>query len=330
MITTQTKEEKLTGLEKASILLTSLGAAESSKVFAQLSQDERETLGAQIVTLRHVSSVTHRSVMDEVAEYVRYGKSSPVAGNTQASAAAGDEPFKWLEGEEPEFAALVLERERPQNVALALAHVTPNAAADILSCLRENLRNQVAHRLATIKSASPEVVRAADQAMRDKALGARKSGESTDGSTLARIIENATQRVRSSVMGVMSGPGSALDAQPQHPLTLLHDRPGTAERRETPAATRLTPEDITALSDEDIRGLISETRIDDLCMSLQVASDELKNKVLGNMFDEAAQDVRRELQSSANCTIAQIGNAQDRIMDTMRRLHQTGAIGRVR
>ncbi len=39
---------ELTGLEKASVLLMSLGASVSAKVFEQLTPPERELLGAQI------------------------------------------------------------------------------------------------------------------------------------------------------------------------------------------------------------------------------------------------------------------------------------------
>jgi len=48
---------ELTGLEKASVLLMSLGSDASEEVLKRLSPEERDLLGAQIVRMRSVKSI---------------------------------------------------------------------------------------------------------------------------------------------------------------------------------------------------------------------------------------------------------------------------------
>ena len=155
---------EMTGLEKASVLLMSLGPEASSEIMKHLSPEQQELLGARIVSMRPVRTVTQQRVLDEVRELV-----CVPSGECDI-----EPPLKWMDRLDPDVIAGLLAAERPQNVALVISHLSPQTAAGVLGILEEKLRNQAAHRLATIRSVAPEAVSAVDQAMRKQLQGARE------------------------------------------------------------------------------------------------------------------------------------------------------------
>lgn len=83
---------ELTGMEKASVLMMSLGAAASAKVFEKLSPEERELLGVQVSMLRRIDSGTRQRVLDEV-NHALHAEISEPQGTEDDQAAAGSRTF---------------------------------------------------------------------------------------------------------------------------------------------------------------------------------------------------------------------------------------------
>ncbi len=138
---------EISGIEKASVLMMSLGSEASSEVLKRLTSQQRELLGAQIVKMRHVRSVTRQRVLEEVKRTIRAGT---LADSVEDNGYMRDAPLKWLEDLDPmEFVGHVA-GEGPHNTALMIAHFTPSKAAAVLSHLDETTRNKVAHRLAAM------------------------------------------------------------------------------------------------------------------------------------------------------------------------------------
>jgi flagellar motor switch protein FliG len=286
------KMHDLTGIDKASVLMISLGASKSAKVFEQLDASERELLGAHIAGLRHVGDVVRQTVLEEVSQYVRH--ESPA--ETSVTDDHSNEPLKWLEKLDPDEVAHMLGSERPQNVALVLAHLAPQAAAAVLSCLDENMRNQATSRLVDMRTPSREVVEAVDEVIR-KRFAALPSH--THGSLLG-ILGSAKDRVKESITGVIAKP----------------DPQGMFARNEEITS----PEDLVGFADFEIRKFISEVDREDLYLALRVASDELKSVIVKNASEELALTIHRELVSPLQARLREIEFAQERFVNVMRRI----------
>ncbi len=162
---------KMSGLEKASILLMSLGSAASNEVLEHLTPEQRELLGAQITRMRRIRPPTQQQVLDEVSRHVQEIEDDTCLDGSRHP----EPPLRWLERCDPAEVAGVLSRERPHNAALVIAHLSANGAAAVLPLLDEDARNQVTHRLATMGRASAEAARAADRVMRDRLLNRSES-----------------------------------------------------------------------------------------------------------------------------------------------------------
>jgi flagellar motor switch protein FliG len=286
------KTRDLSGIDKAAVLLMSLGASKSAKVFEHLNASERELLGAHIAGLRHVDDVIRQAVMGEVSQLVR--------GEQPAETTIDDghlrEPLKWLERLDPVKVAHMLGSERPQNVALVLAHLAPQAAAAVLSCLDEGIRNQAASRLVDMRTPSREVVEAVDEVMRRRFAGPSSRSRNAGRESLIGILGNAKDLVKESITGAFAKPGSNCSEE------------------------IASPEDLIGFTDSDIRRFISEVDREDLYLALRVASDELKSVIIENASEELALTIHRELASPLQIRLREIESAQERFINAMRRI----------
>lgn len=162
---------EMNGLEKAAVLLMTLGPEASGEVMKHLDPEQREMLGARIVNMRPVRTVTQQRVLDEVKKLVH----PLVSDGSEQPEAESEPPLKWVDRLAPEVIAELIGSERPQNVALVISHLSPQTAAGVLGILDDKLRNQAAHRLATMGTVPPEVIAAVDQAMRSRLQNVEKS-----------------------------------------------------------------------------------------------------------------------------------------------------------
>jgi len=182
----------LTGIEKASVLMMSLGAETSAKVFDYLTAEEREVLGATVTRVRHIDDVTRRRVIDEVNRAIGAARFD--------ERRLSDEPLRWLESLPSLSVERMLSSERPTTVAMVLSRLAPASAAGVLQCMQDAPRNEVARCLATMGSPSSDIVEAVDKALRSKAE-ARRSDEPSD---IARVSRGASRTVAVDVESLAS------------------------------------------------------------------------------------------------------------------------------
>ena len=61
-------------------------------------------------------------------------------------------------------------------------------------------------------------------------------------------------------------------------------------------------------------------------LALKTASDQLKNKILGNMSSRAADTIREDMEFMGPVRISDVEAAQQKIVDIVRRLEEAGEI----
>lgn len=299
---------QMSGLQKASVLILSLGLKQSAKVFEHLTETEREILGAQIIKLKHVDSVTRQRVLDEVSEIVKTkpvtqpGEPVPVTVSAEPVQYDSGTPLKWIEAMEPGKAAVMLSSERAQNIALVIARLAPKSAADIIAQFDEKLRNEVVYRLSCVRTVSDEVIEAIDDTLRRKA--SEKSGEGKKRYTPSKLLESL---------------GSVVERvhKPNFPVA--------TKSTDGPSLPRVisSPEDLVLLSDTEIKTVLNEIRLADLVQLLKVAGEELIAAVMRNLPDDTRTSLQQELNSASQVKLGELESAQRRIVDAMKRA--TGA-----
>jgi flagellar motor switch protein FliG len=85
-------------------------------------------------------------------------------------------------------------------------------------------------------------------------------------------------------------------------------------------------EDIMLVNDKGIQAVLKEVDNDELALSLKTASDELKEKIFNNMSERAAQLIREDMEYMGPVRLSDVENAQQKIVDIVRRLEDAGEI----
>ena len=87
-----------------------------------------------------------------------------------------------------------------------------------------------------------------------------------------------------------------------------------------------TFEDIAALSDREIQILLREVDEKDLVIALKAASEELKDKVLGNISAEARQKLTEEMEFLGPMRLSEVEVVQLRVVRLVRQLEERGQL----
>jgi flagellar motor switch protein FliG len=87
-------------------------------------------------------------------------------------------------------------------------------------------------------------------------------------------------------------------------------------------------EDIAKLADRDIQSLLKNVETAQWAMALKGASQSLQDKVLRNMSSRAADNLREEMEFLGKVRLAEVESVQQKIVDTVRHLEDTGELAR--
>ena len=170
-------EEKMSGVQKAAILLIALGPERSSNIFKHLKEEEIEELTLEIANTRSVTPQIKEEVIDEVYEiclaqqYIAEGgigyakellekslgaeKAMDVIGKLTASLQV--KPFEFVRKTDATQLLNFIQDEHPQTIALILSYLPPSQSALIISALPPERQSDVAKRIAMMDRTSPDV-----------------------------------------------------------------------------------------------------------------------------------------------------------------------------
>ncbi|MEF3192445.1 MAG: flagellar motor switch protein FliG, partial [Campylobacterales bacterium] len=87
-----------------------------------------------------------------------------------------------------------------------------------------------------------------------------------------------------------------------------------------------TFEDIVKLDNRAVQELLKQVDRKDLMLALKSTTEELKQKILMNMSQKAAQNMLEEMQFMGAVKVKEVEAAQRRIVDVVQQLAQTGVI----
>ena len=321
--------ETLTGIQKAAILLITLGPIDSAKVLQHIPEEEANQIAKAVVNLDRVSPERVQSTLEEFDQlaasqqlFVRGGLEyaekmlneayGPVVAQElvrrlQKGGKDGLNFNKFLKAE-PQQLAKLIQDEHPQTIALILSHLDAPQAASLLSCLPAEIRLDVAARIADLDQISPEIVRhiatTIDHKLRN--LG-ELSRESCGG---VRAVANIFNRLDPNTCSQL------MDA-------FKEDKPPLFEniRRFMFIFRDLENLDQTALS-----LLISKTPRTGLVTALKGANESLRQKFLATQSQRGAAMLTEEIASLGPVRLRDVDAAQQEVISIARELEQEGAI----
>jgi flagellar motor switch protein FliG len=316
----------LTGTEKASVLLVSLGPEKSSSVLQQLTSDEIERLTAEIVLMKRIDSSLRTQVLDECKKSLADGAIlggtdyarvilEQVVGDAKAkellsrlTSGSGVGSFRWLRAVSPQQLAQCIRSERPQVMALVLGHLHPEQAAHVLSALPEQAQGEVALRLTMMQPTDPEIVRSIDEILTQRLSTSDNAAFAEVGGSdaVVSILNNVDRGTEKKIMEYLSETASETADEIKEMMFVF--------------------EDILNLDDRSIQIILRDVPQDDLRLALKGSSENVKDVFFRNMSQRAVETLKEDMDSSGPVRLRDVEAAQGRISNIARSLDEAGEI----
>ncbi len=321
-------EKKLTGKQKAAIILVALGTEVASKVLPHLNDSEVEELSLVIARLGSVPAEVRQQVIQEFYEVClaqnlaleggldharellerAYGAERATQILEKLTRALQMLPFDSIKRVHPSQLSTFLQDEHPQTIALVLAYLDPQVAAAVISSLPPELRPEVAERLATMGSTPPEVIRRVENVLQRK-LSSIASQELTAAGGVKSLVEVIQWVDRNTERAIFD--------------YLTDNNPELAEEVRK---LMFTFEDLLQLDDRAIQQILKEVDMKELSLALKGASDALKDKIFRNMSERAVNMLKEELEFMGPVRVRDVEEAQQRVVSIVRRMEEAGEI----
>ncbi len=221
-------------------------------------------------------------------------------------------PFEFLRQTDATQILNVIANEHPQTVALILAYLPSDTAAQVLSSLPEAQQTDVATRIALMDRTAPEVIREIERVLERK-LSSVINQDLTSAGGLRSLVDLLNQVDRGTERAIFE----ALEGE--HP-----------ELAEEVRRMMFLFEDIVTLDDRSIQQVLREVDTKELAVALKGTRDEVKETIFRNMSERAATNIREDLEFMGPVRVKQVEEAQQKVVEIIRRLEESGQIVIVR
>lgn len=322
------KEKELSGKQKAALLLISLGPEVSASIYKHLNEEEIERLTLEISGVKKVEPEIKEGIIEEfhhialAQDYISQGGIG--YARTVLEKALGSEhaqaiinrltsslqvrPFDFARRAEPTQLFNFIQNEHPQTIALILSYLEPQQAGIILSSLPQEVQADIARRIATMDSTSPEVISEIESVLERK-LSSTVTQDFTETGGVDAVVEVLNGVDRTTEKTILD----ALEIQ-------------DPELAEEIKKRMFVFEDIVTLDNRSIQRVIRDCENEDLILSMKVSSEEVKDIIFRNMSTRMAETFKEEMEVMGPVRLRDVEEAQSRIVSVIRRLEDAGEI----
>jgi flagellar motor switch protein FliG len=217
-------------------------------------------------------------------------------------------PFGFLQRVDSQNLLTFIIDEHPQTIALVLSHLPPSQAAEIIHGLPGERQLAVIRRVANMGQTNPEIIREVESGLESRMSSVmsqsfEKAGGVASVAEILNVIDRATER-------------TLLDNLAQEDPDLVEEI-----RR-----LMFVFDDINKLGDKEIQTILKNVETSQWALALKGASEELKQKILGNMSERAGELLREEMDYLGAVRLSNVEQMQQQIVDVVRHLEDAGEL----
>ena len=324
----QAQFDEMSMAEKIAILLVQLGEDVTSAIFANMDIETITEISKYIAANKTVEKAVAGAVLEEFYAIFQSGQFITSGGLEYArellyrtlgpeeakkvleklsKSMQNQQNFAYLSKIKPQQLADFIVNEHPQTIALILAHMDATEAAETLQYFPDELRSEVAMRMAKLGDISPSVIK-----------------------RVSAVLESKLESLASYKVEV-GGPRAVAD---------VFNRLGTKAAKATLAQIEqideelaqqikemmFTFEDIVTLDKNAITEILKAIDKADLMLALKSAPEELKEKFFSAMSERAREAFIEEMQFMGPVKMKDVEAAQRRIVEVVNQLAEAGTI----
>lgn len=319
---------KLNGTERAAILLMSIGEQDASEVLKQLGPKEVQKVGSVMASLANVSKQQVGQVLDEfvstVGEQTALGIGNEdyirnvmikALGEDKAGglidrilmgrSSKGLDALKWMD---PRAVAEIIRLEHPQIIAIVMAYLDSDHAAEVLQFLPERVRPDILMRIASLDGIQPQALQELDEIMEKQFSGNANVKSSSVGGlkSAANILNFMETAVESEIIERIKETDGQLGDKIQD-LMFVFDNLAEVDNR-------------------GIQALLREVSSEALIIALKGADEAVKEKIFTNMSKRASEMLRDDLEAKGPVRLSEVETAQKEILAVARKMADSGEL----
>ena len=316
------------GIERAAILLLSMGEDNASEVLRHLEPRQVQKVGMAMSTMNSVSRVKLQSVFVDFLSAIDDQTSLTVDTEdylrTVLIAALGEEkalPFidrilvsdknsglnslKWLDGR---VIADVIRNEHPQIIATILIHLESEQAADVVTYFSADKRAEVLLRMCNIDTVKPEAISELGKVI-EKQLTVQTTGRTSSVGGVRSVAD---------VINFLDG------AMEEEVLEKIKD--WDDELSDKIRDKMFVFENINEMDDRSVQTLLRDVTSEQLKLALKGTTETTKEKIFSNMSKRAADLLREDIDVQGPVKVSEVEKAQKDILAVARNLAEDGKI----
>jgi len=318
----------LTGVQRAAVVLLSLGEQQAAEVLKHMSAKEVQKLGVAMTSVGGISRESVMHVFDEFVDvlaqpsglgagaddYVR-AVLVQALGEDRASSlidrilmgrnTSGLDALKWME---PRAIADLVRNEHPQIIAIVMAHLDADHAAEVLKGLPERVRSDVLLRIATLDGIPPNALNELNDVMARQFSGSQNIKSSSVGGI----------KVAANILNFMdSGQDEAILAA----ISEVDGELGTGIRD-----LMFVFDNLAEIDDRAMQTILRDVQSEKLAIALRGADQKVKDKITTNMSQRAAEIMLEDMEARGPVRLAEVEAAQKEILALVRKLADAGEV----
>ncbi|MDG2519782.1 MULTISPECIES: flagellar motor switch protein FliG [Lysobacter] len=318
----------MSGVQRAAVVLLSLGEAQAAEVLKHMSAKEVQKLGVAMTSVSGVSRESVGKVIDQFVdtlaqpsglgsgadEYVR-AVLVQALGEERASGlidrillgrnTSGLDTLKWME---PRAIADLVRNEHPQIIAIVMAHLESDQAAEALKCLPDRVRADVLLRIATLDGIPPNALNELNDVMARQFAGAQNLKSSSVGGVkvAANILNFMDSGQDEQILGAIGEVDGELGVRIRD-LMFVFDN-------------------LAEIDDRAMQAILREVPNDKLSVALRGAEAKVREKITSNMSQRAAEILVEDMEARGPVRLAEVEAAQKEILSLVRKMADAGTI----
>lgn len=318
------------GVRKVAILMIAVGEHAAATICKELTESEVQLIAREIAEIRSVTPDVTQQVVNEFHKVINE-QTGPTAGGIEYASqmvtrSHGEEAarilleqiprvqelsarkLESLKKVDPQQLAKFLETEHPQTIALILAHLETKTASLLITKLPNQIRSEAVRRLAQLRQFSPEIAEQVSLSLnrRFNSIAGRKRQTFTGFKSVAELMNQLDSTTAKDVLQNIE------EADPKLALNIRN--------------LMFTFEDLSTLTEQAIRELLSHLDKKTLAMALKGASEELKTHIFRSMSSRAVQMLQEDMEALGPVRAKEVSAAHHEIVTSAHALEEQGKI----
>ena len=318
----------LTGTQKSAILMMLLGEEEASEILRNLSPREVQHLGGAMYSVQGLDQDTVNLVLDEflsiikeqtslglgAGDYIRnvmnkaLGEDRAQSVLSRITPSSTERPIEILDWMDARSISELISDEHPQIIALVISYLESDSGADVLGMLPDEIQTDVIGRIASLQTVQPEALRELEDVMqlKFKANTSLRASQVGGVKAAAAIMNFTKQDMEARIMGALKEEDEDLMQAIQESMFVF--------------------DNLTGCDDKSLQTLIRSVDTEDLVLALKGAEENLQEKMFSCMSSRAAANIADEMEALGPVRLAEVQDAQKRIINRARALSDEGTI----